>query len=185
MSIDIWLTKEFNRIVKIEDMEEHNKQLALLDAIVVKKNEYDLYMRNYKKLLLKNDMEEREIYFEERNNMRISLIEDWELNFANGLTREDKERILFNEYRWHAFSYGVKEALMKAKARQAFNRARKNHVYVFYQNANDVFYIDKAEKLKSSDFDMEQDVYVADSDMKWTYIYTHEIQCGPYFVRKK
>ena len=42
-----------------------------------------------------------------------------------------------------------------------------------------------ATNLKASDFDMEQDVYVVDSEMKWTYIHTHEIVCGPYFMREK
>ncbi len=41
-----------------------------------------------------------------------------------------------------------------------------------------------ATNLKASDFDMEQDVYVVDSEMRWTYIHTHEIVCGPYFMRK-
>ncbi|MBK5252809.1 MAG: DUF4275 family protein [Peptostreptococcaceae bacterium] len=45
--------------------------------------------------------------------------------------------------------------------------------------------MNNAEQLKSSDFDLEDDVYVVDAEMKWTYVHTHESQCGPYYFCKK
>ncbi len=39
--------------------------------------------------------------------------------------------------------------------------------------------------LKSSDFDMDPDVYVFDPFNRWTYVHTHEAQCGPYFYKIK
>jgi len=184
MNIDAWLSKEYTRIVKLNDKEEKQRQLKLYNGLVDKKNEYNDYLLNYKKSLLEIDMRSRGIILEKSNVTSKLLRNKWENNFTIGLTKEDKKRIIFNYHMWHIYSYEVKDALAKSKARQAFNKKNKNHVYVLFDDNEDVFYIENAELLKSSDFDMEEDVYVVDSEMKWTYVHTHEFECGPYFANK-
>ncbi len=185
MSIQTWLHQEINRIIKITDTAEQDKQLQLLNEIIDKKNQYDFYLLDYKKQLLIDDLEKRGAKFEKTDITQKSMKEKWENSFTNEITKEEKRKIYFNQFMWHICSYNKKEALQKSKARQAFNRVRKNQVYVFYENKTDVFYIANATNLKASDFDMEQDVYVVDTTMKWTYIHTHEMVCGPYFMRNK
>lgn len=184
MNIDKWLSQEFTRITKIADKEEKQRQLTLLAGIIEKNNEYQDYLWDYKKFLLAQDMKNRGIIFEKSEYGSEEFMSIWENNFAAGLSEEDKENIFFHHHMWHVFSYEAKDALAKSKARQAFNKKRKNKAYLFFHNKEEVFYIAKAQLLKASDFDMEQDVYIIDSEMKWTYIHTHELQCGPYFVHK-
>lgn len=185
MSIQTWLHQEINRIIKITDNVEQEKQLQLLNEIIDKKNQYDFYILDYKKQQLIEDLEKRGATFEKIDITQESIMKKWENSFADGLTNDEKRKVYFSQFMWHICSYNKKEALQRTKARQAFNRVKKNQVYVFYQNKADVFYIADATNLKASDFDMEQDVYVVDSKMKWTYIHTHEMVCGPYFMRKK
>lgn len=128
-------------------------------------------------------MDSRGIIFETSPKSAKTLRNIWKTKFAGDLTSEDKKRIYINAYIWHIFSYELKEALSNKRARQAFNKKRKKHVYVFYQNKEEVFYIEDAENLKSSDFDKEQDVFILDTEIQWTYVHTHEAQCGPYFVQ--
>jgi hypothetical protein len=176
--------KEFNRITNLSDKEERQRQLNLYCEIVEKKNKYEDYLFDYKKILHEEDLQKRGIEFI-RNDVTSTILKlSWENNFAIGLTKEDKDEIYFNQYMWHIYSFEKREALTKTKARRNFNRIKKNHVYVFFQNNEDVFYIDKAELLKACDFDLYDDVYVVDIEMRWTYIHTHEMQCGPYFTRK-
>lgn len=178
-----WLMKEFHRIEGLDDELEKKKQMELLDEIIDKVNEYDSYLYDYKKSLKLKDMQQRGIELKRADISSKSIKTKWRNVFASGLTKEDKKKIYFSYYMWHIYSFEVKQALVKEKARRAFNRKVKNQVYVFYQNQEEVYFIENARQLKASDFDMNDDVYIVDADMKWTYIHTHEAQCGPYYVK--
>jgi hypothetical protein len=53
-----------------------------------------------------------------------------------------------------------------------------------YQNIPDiVFEYNNASDIVASDFDYEQDIYLFDKNFTWTYVYTHESMCGPYFYK--
>lgn len=99
------------------------------------------------------------------------------------MTVDGKEEIYFDSFMWHNFSYERIKALEGSKARQAFNRVRKKEIFGFFQNDKDSFYINNAELLKAYDLEHLHDVYIVDPEMKWTYVHTHESQCGPYYIR--
>lgn len=178
-----WIMKELHRIDELDDELAKKKQMELLDEIIDKVNECNSCLYHYKKTLKLMDMNRRGIVLEKSEISSKTIKSKWSNVFASGLTKEDKKKIYFSSYMWHIYSYEVKQALVKEKARRAFNRKAKNHVYVFFQNQDEVYYIENAKELKAADFDMEADVYIMDAEMKWTYIHTHEIQCGPYYVK--
>ncbi len=123
----------------------------------------------------------------QKNDAEIEeLKKKWELAFAGGLTDEERKEIYLDDFLWHACSYKKINLLEKDEAREAFNKVLKEEVVGFYQNENDVLNFRDGSFLKDSDFDLEDDIYVVDSDYKWTYIVTHEKeQCGPYFIEAK
>jgi hypothetical protein len=48
--------------------------------------------------------------------------------------------------------------------------------------------LENARSLKAEDIikdidDYLEDVYVVDTDFTWTYVFTHEEYCGPYFYQ--
>ncbi|WP_408605974.1 DUF4275 family protein [Anaerosporobacter mobilis] len=89
----------------------------------------------------------------------------------------------YESYKWHIFSFEKANALSNSKARHAFNKCKKEKVFAFYQHNDETFYIENAWQLKSTDFDSDDDIYIFDKVNKWTYVHTHESQCGPYFYR--
>lgn len=183
MNNEVWIHKELQRINKLNDKHEKERLLYLFDKIIEKRNEYESFIYDYKIARLHEDMRARGIELKTSTIDRSVLKSKWEDRFANGLKSKDKKEIYFDSYMWHIFSYERKESRIGSKAKQAFNKVKKTEVYGFFQNEDKAFYINNAELLKASDLDHLDDVYIVDSDMKWTYIHTHELQCGPYFVR--
>lgn len=177
-----WICQERKASEEIADLDERQQRDDLLDGIIDAVNGYRSHLWEYKRKMLFRSMEERGIIFGECQYSSRELKKRWEKAFASDLSKEKKKEIFFRSYLWHAFSYEALPALAKGKARQAFNRKKKTGVYVFYQNDDRTFYIKDAGRMKSSDLDMEDDIYIVDADMKWTYIHTHEIQCGPYYL---
>lgn len=115
----------------------------------------------------------------------------WENHFVNHLSLQEKKEIyLYDDdgacgYLWHVFSFEKRECLSEEEAERAFNKQLKNKCFVFYQHLDDVLIIKKAREFEFSDLEDESDVYVVDSDFKWTYVKTHETGlCGPYFYKK-
>lgn len=119
------------------------------------------------------------------------LRKQWEDNFANHLTDNEKKSIyLYDEdgccgYLWHVFSYERRKCLKEEQADIAFVREPKNSCYVFYQHSDDAYILENASTLTANDFLNEEDVYVVDKQFNWTYVKTHETGwCGPYFSRR-
>lgn len=119
------------------------------------------------------------------------LRKQWEDNFANHLSFEEKKNIyLWNSggfcgYLWHLFSYEKKNNLQGQEAEKAFNNEQKDSCYVFWQHTDYALILENADILKASDLEDEYDIYVVDKEFNWTYVNTHESGlCGPYFSRK-
>ncbi len=118
------------------------------------------------------------------------LRKQWENCFAGHLSLEEKKSIyLFNDdgfcgYLWHVFSYEKQDCLRGKEAEREFNNVSKQACYVFYQHSNKALVLEQADALTADDLREEQDVYVVDHDFSWTYVQTHESQCGPYFCRR-
>jgi hypothetical protein len=119
------------------------------------------------------------------------LRKQWEHNFANHLTDEEKKSIYLSDedgccgYLWHLFSYEKKICLKEMQAEKAFDDEQKNSCYVFYQHSDYALILENASKIKAEDLLNEADAYVVDKEFTWTYVITHETGvCGPYFSRK-
>ncbi|WP_316569602.1 DUF4275 family protein [Neobacillus sp. YIM B06451] len=119
------------------------------------------------------------------------LRKEWETQFANHLSDEEKSAIyLFNHggycgYLW--LSYKKKDCLEAEKAEEAFNNELKNECYVFYQRSDYALQLENARTLSTSDLFHETDIdmYIVDKQFRWTFVITHETGwCGPYFSRR-
>ena len=119
------------------------------------------------------------------------LRKQWENNFGNHISHEEKKSIyLYNVdsacgYLWHIFSYEKKDCLEGEQAEKAFNNEPKNTCYVFYQHSDYALILENASMFTANDLLNETDIYVADKGFNWTYVKTHETGwLGPYFSRK-
>ncbi|RPK29564.1 hypothetical protein EDO6_00187 [Paenibacillus xylanexedens] len=52
-----------------------------------------------------------------------------------------------------------------------------------YESGGWVLLYENANQVIAADFDSEQDIYIFDRAFTWTYVYTHESMCGPYFYK--
>jgi hypothetical protein len=119
------------------------------------------------------------------------LRKQWEINFADHLSHEEKKAIsLYDDdgacgFLWHLFSYEKKEALKNELAEEAFNNELKGNCYVFYQHSDYALILEYATYFTANDLLKEKDIYVVDKEFNWTYVKTHETGwLGPYFSRK-
>lgn len=69
------------------------------------------------------------------------------------------------------------------EAVEAFNNIKKNECFAFYQHENKALKLTNSKNIKAEAFDNENDIYVVDNNMTWTYVHTHEYFCGPYFYK--
>ncbi|MCP3764805.1 DUF4275 family protein [Domibacillus sp. A3M-37] len=118
------------------------------------------------------------------------LRKQWEEAFAKHLSKSQKGKIYFHQHLWHVFSYNKLSCLEEQKARDAFNKVKKKGCYIFYRDNQSVLLLENAKILKAEDIlkdvdDCLEDVYVVDKDFTWTYVFTHEEYCGPYFYQSK
>ena len=117
------------------------------------------------------------------------FINQWLRHFAKGVSKEQLDRYVDNQYIWHIFSWKLIETnnlLMGDAARRAFNNAAKTDCVFCDMFGNggvtDRFssQYDTAEKIDEN----LTEFYVVAKDYSWTYIKTHEgDSCGPYFLR--
>ncbi|PEY99555.1 hypothetical protein CN326_23300 [Bacillus sp. AFS018417] len=124
----------------------------------------------------------------ELKNKSEELQKKWEEAFAKHLSKSQKSKIYFYQHLWHVFSYNKIPCLEQQKARDAFNKVKKNGCYIFYQDKENALLLENAKSLKAENILKEingyiEDVYVVDADFTWTYVFTHEEYCGPYFYQ--
>jgi hypothetical protein len=181
-----WATirKEVNKIGLLSDETEKAARSQLINNIIDKVNEYNSHISDYEYAQKMQEIADRGVVFIPYSKAS-TIKSNWSKLFASSVSNEDKKEIRYDRYKWHIFSFEKINALSQIKARQAFNKCKKDKVYVFYQYKDAAFYIENPHLLKSTDFDSDDDIYVFDTVYKWTYIHTHEIQCGPYFYRIK
>lgn len=176
------LSKEMNQIKMISDESEKAARFRSLDTVIDKINEYNEYVSNYEYTQKKQEIISRGVTFNLQSNPR-SIKSNWSKLFASSISSDDKKAIGYDAYRWHIFSFEKVTALTNSRARNAFNKCKKEKVFAFYQHKDEAFYIENSKLLKSTDFDLDDDIYIFDMINKWTYVHTHESQCGPYFYR--
>lgn len=174
--------KEMEKIELISDASEKTARLQLLDSVIDRINEYNEYVSDYEYCQKKQVIISRGVAFIPQSNPRV-IKSNWSKLFAASVSSDEKRAIGYENYRWHIFSFEKINAYTNTKARNAFNKCKKDMVFAFYQHKDEAFYVENAKLLKSTDFDSDDDIYIFDVVNKWTYVHTHEAQCGPYFYR--
>jgi hypothetical protein len=178
----IKLQKEIKNNELISDESEKAARLQLIVTVIDKINEYNGHILDYEYAKKRQEIINRGVLFNPQAKP-ATLKANWSKLFAASVSAEEKKAIRYESYKWHIFSFEKVNALSNSKARHAFNKCKKEKVFIFYQYREEAFYIENAGLLKSTDFDSDDDIYIFDSKNKWTYVHTHEAQCGPYFYR--
>lgn len=178
-----WKTykKELKRIEALEDEKEKDRRYELLDQIMNQINLYHAHCHEYQYQQHRNTLVDRGIVFNGKSAQAMKTL--WNKTFAFGISAEEKRRIFFSQYRWHAFSYGLLSGLEGKAAKRAFDAVEKSQVMAFYQHGKEAYVIENAHLLKAKDFRMDEDIYLFDPQGKWTYVRTHEKELGPYFYQ--
>ena len=173
-------------IENIEDESTRIKYEKLLEEIWEKTTEIDCYIVNKEYENHIKELSERGVELIAGNKRSISSM--WSKMFASSVSKEKKKEIFYNSFRWHIFSFNEVDALKGNEAREAFDAANKENIYIFYQFSDEAYLIKNGSLLKAEDFDIDSslekaDLYIFSPTEKWTYVHTHEEVCGPYFYK--
>ena len=88
---------------------------------------------------------------------------------------------------WHIFTWGKVPCIEGDEARLAFDELQYERAFGFFggYSGSNGFYIESPRvivKLSAAMLDKKHcDVYVFGERFAWTYVKTHESDCGPYF----
>lgn len=112
----------------------------------------------------------------------------WLSHFAKGVSKQNMEKYVIStgNFLWHVFSWELldkKVFLSGDSAKQAYDQIDKRNALCI-----DWFEDDETKKLTpklgtAKALEEMKEIYVIASDFSWTYIKTHESECGPYFMK--
>lgn len=88
-----------------------------------------------------------------------------------------------SDYLWHAFSFGLLNALIGDEARRGFCEIQVKEVILLSNWDGKGFLISDATGLTPLEIDKFDDVVLTSADFMWTYAKPHESDLGPYFYR--
>ncbi|AMJ41568.1 DUF4275 family protein [Anaerotignum propionicum] len=180
------LRKLEKEIDQLKDSTERDVRERLLDAIWDKIYEYDAHILDYEYKQHIIELSKRGLEFVpvEKN----PVVANWDEVFTSAVSEETKKHAKHynDQYKWHLFSFDLLDALKLDAAREIFDTIEKDAVYLFFQYAEECYFVKNASLLKAKDLDFDSDmskadIYVFDPVGKWTYVKTHEDSCGPYF----
>jgi len=148
----------------------------------------DKFARKYRK-----DMESRlaskGILFEYISGSETvaELKSNWLTSFAAGIKTDD---IYIDAFMWHIFSFERCPCIDGEEATNSFLSQNKSQCYIFFQHHDYAYYLENAATLTQNDLIdgidfRSSDLYVVSKRFNWTYVVTHESQCGPYYYHKK
>lgn len=180
-----WIGRERKKIRELTDPIQQQQRHDLLDVVAEAIGCYKAQLWKDEKAKIFKELNSRGAVFGACEFSAQTLKDMWEHAFASEIDEATKTSIYFSDFLWHSFSYGVLDGLIGPKARAAFTRKKKQRAYIFYQHRDSTYLVDHIETLKSRDFDLEDDIYIMDEGLEWTYVNTHESQCGPYFFTKR
>jgi hypothetical protein len=119
------------------------------------------------------------------------IMNKWLATFAPDIPEEIMSGHVIGNYchLWHIFTWGKVSCLEADSARQAFDQLEFERAIMFTggytfdneTNINDLGYVTKS-SASASELEDIDDVYIIGEDFSWTYVHTHEPECGPYFV---
>lgn len=129
-------------------------------------------------------LEKKNIEFTELANWGQYLRSVWEENYAFQLTSDEKKNIYLEQYLWHVFSYKKVPCLKNEQAIKEFNRVIKEQCtcHIFFQRSNFALTVQSCRDITAEDIMLDDDIYIVDTEFNWTFVKTHEEQCGPYFA---
>ena len=132
---------------------------------------------------LTNILNKNNISYREIEAWGVYYRQKWKDIFANHLSKEERDEIYLDYFLWHLFSYEKREYLELDKAREAFNSLKKGEIYIFSQHLDNLFIVKNGEELKAESLQkligyIDSDIYIVDKDFSWTYLTTHEEDCG-------
>lgn len=168
------------------DPEEAACRSSLLDAIDNAISDYDVHVREYEYEQHCKAVAARGLVVTEVAGGEIKTM--WDNLFASAIKEEEKNAVYYDQFKWHLFSYKKLPALIGADADQAFAACEKGTVFIFFQHTDRAFRIENAGLILPDDFNADTpspwtDVYLFDPQNRWTYVHTHEADCGPYFLQ--
>ncbi|MCG7333791.1 DUF4275 family protein [Sporosarcina sp. ACRSM] len=118
------------------------------------------------------------------------LRKSWENIFTDHLSTEQKEEIYLDSFLWHLCSWEAVNCTIKGEAIELFNQQKKDKCTIFYQYIDEAYLVENAKSLGIQDLPYDRlhmfygDIYVMDWELKWTFMMTHEEECGPYFISR-
>ena len=118
------------------------------------------------------------------------IINNWISSFASNVKSEELQKHVFADcnFLWHIFSWEFVPCLSGNEARKAFDSLQYEKAIMFHcgysQNGINIKNITVTGKISASDLEKFNDVYVSGVNYDWTYVHTHEEDCGPYFYKK-
>ncbi|WP_404430798.1 DUF4275 family protein [Sutcliffiella horikoshii] len=124
----------------------------------------------------------------ERLNWGGYFRKSWENTFANHLSTEEKNAIYLDSFLWHLCSWEAVKCSTKEEAVRLLHAQKKDRCFIFYQHLDIVYTVENAKSLNVLDLRYDSshmlysDIYVMDWEKKWTFMMTHEEECGPYFI---
>ncbi|MDN3451845.1 DUF4275 family protein [Planococcus sp. APC 3906] len=129
-----------------------------------------------------NRLQDKNISFKIVPNKGHELEQKWEEAFAKDMSQSQKRKMALKQCMWNVFSWGEIECLKEQKAIEAFDLQKKFGCYLIYTSSEEAIHIPKANQLKAKDITyICSDLYIVDEHFTWTYVLTHEEDCGPYF----
>lgn len=179
---------EETEIEALNDPEEAAIREKLLEEINEKVMDYNGHINDYNYAQHCKIIRSRGLVFEPVSKRTVAR--KWDAFFAPVLSAEAKREIYYSSFKWHIFSYEKVAAKKGSDAKRAFDRCKKGAAYLFIQCTDEAWYIENAQLLTAADLAVEYsferaDVYIFDANGKWTYVRTHESDCGPYFLCRK
>ena len=111
----------------------------------------------------------------------------WLSSFAAGI---ETDNIHIEQFMWHLFAYKRQRCIDGEEATEQFLSQEKSQCYIFYEHYKDAYYLEHATALTRDDFIegidfLSSDLYLVSKRFNWTYVTTHESDCGPYYYHKK
>jgi len=115
-------------------------------------------------------------------NKGNELEQKWEEAFTKDISQSQKRKMAFKQCMWNVFSWEKIKCLKEQPAIAAFDLQKKEGCYLICTPGEEAIYIPKATRLKAKDIiHVDNDLYIVDEHFTWTYVLTHEEDCGPYF----
>ncbi|WML52214.1 DUF4275 family protein [Neobacillus sp. PS3-12] len=94
-----------------------------------------------------------------QHNKGTELRLKWINKFVGKMSTFEEKSIFIDQFLWHVFSYEKIKCLENKEANDAFNKQKKKVCYVFYQQSNNAYKLNNADKLKADYLQNEIDVY--------------------------